>query len=201
MKIKLAIALVTFLFTGTLFAQSRNVVKQVEPVNNPNHILFSPLYFFDGTFMLTYERLFRTGSIRITPSFKMQHLDDKDQSEGWGVDVGYKFFLKSRPNVPNFYVGPYALYKNIKLKVPYFYEDGMGTFTRYDIDTYNIMSAGVDTGIKFIFGRFTLDMSIGGGFRYAFIDGYTFENAGSEWKDIGYKGIVPRGNVSVGFTF
>jgi hypothetical protein len=98
-----------FLFTGTLFAQ-HNFKK--------NHVLFSPFYFLDGTFMLSYERMFQTGSLRVTPSIKLQNVSDQDydQREGYGIDVGYKFFFTERPHAANFYMGPYALYKNINVK-------------------------------------------------------------------------------------
>jgi len=165
-------------------------------------MLFSPFYFFDGTFMLSYERLFSSGALRITPSIKLQNLSDEhySQREGWGIDLGYKFFLNNRPGKSNFYLGPYALYKNTKVKESYIYDDDF-SFKRTRIDTYNVIGLGVDTGIKFIFGRFTMDISLGGGIRYAYMDGYTFNSTKSEWFDVDYKGIVPRGNFSFGIAF
>ena len=195
MKFKSLFTVTFLLFVGTAFGQTPNPT--------PNHMLFSPLYFFDGTFMLTYERLFASGSLRITPSIKLQNLTDQDysQREGWGLDMGYKFFFTKRLYPANFYMGPYALYKNIRVKVPYDYDPMFGSTPRFQTDTYNIMSFGVDSGIKFIFGRFTMDISFGGGIRYAYVDGYTYKSSRSEWFDIDYKGIVPRGNISFGVAF
>ncbi|MCL2727564.1 MAG: DUF3575 domain-containing protein [Bacteroidales bacterium] len=201
MKSKITLAIVASLFMGTLAAQTSNAENQLSTNYKPNHLLFSPFYFVDGTFMLTYERIFASSSLRVTPSIKLQNLSDEfyTQREGWGIDVGYKFFLTQRPKRGIFYLGPYALYKNINVK-----ESGKSlesSFVQDISDTYNIMGLGVDTGVKFIFGRFTMDISIGGGIRYAFIDGYTFKNSGSDWYDVDYKGIVPRGNLSVGIAF
>ena len=189
MKKKLTLVIVATLFAGTLCAQT-----------NRNHMLFSPFYFFDGTFMLSYERLFSTGSLRITPSIKLQNINDElySQREGWGLDVGYKFFLNNRIRKANFYLGPYALYKNINVTESNTFE---GDMIRSQTDTYNILGFGVDSGFKFIFGRFTMDISLGGGIRYAYIDGYRYKNSGSDWFDFDYKGIVPRANFSLGIAF
>ena len=204
MRLKITLAIVASLFASSLFAQTYYQERRNPVVNHPNHILFSPFYFFDGTFMLTYERLFPTGALRITPSIKLQNLSDQEytQKEGWGLDAGYKFFFTSRPRAANFYMGPYGLYKNIKAKAPVPYESFSSSRTRYyNTDTYRIVSFGVDAGVKFIFGRFTMDLSFGGGIRYVYLNGETFENSEVEWYDIDYKGIVPRGNFSLGIAF
>ena len=208
MKCKILLTIVVSLVMGSLFAQTHYPEKKSVTIYNPNHILFSPLYFFDGTFMITYERLFSSGSLRITPSIKLQNLDDQryTQKEGFGLDLGYKFFFTNRPYRANFYLGPYALYKNIKAKSPTYPYYSSSFYpstesTTYIINTYNIIGMGVDTGIKFILGRFTMDISLGGGIRYAYLDGNTFESSGIEWYDIDYKGIVPRGNFSIGIAF
>jgi len=203
MKTKITLAIVAFLFVGTLVAQTNHAEKRFSTVEKPNHLLFSPLYFFDGTFMLTYERLFPSGAIRITPSIKLQNLSDDSysQREGWGLDAGYKFFLTNGLRKANFYMGPYTLFKNINVKNAITYHEIDGKVTQYQTDRYNIVGFGVDTGIKFIFGRFTMDISLGGGIRYAYIEGYTYKNSGSEWYDIDYKGIIPRGNFSFGVAF
>jgi len=201
MKTKITLAIVASLFVATLAAQTHGAEKRSSTIHNPNHLLFSPFYFFDGTFMITYERLFASGSLRVSPSIKLQNLSDEfySQREGWGLDVGYKLFLNPRPHKVNFYMGPYALYKNINVKelTPSF----ESLFKQYQTNTYNILGLGVDTGVKFIFGRFTMDISLGGGIRYAYIDGYTFKNSESTWFDEAYKGIVPRGNLSFGIAF
>lgn len=195
------------LFVGSLFAQTRYSERMALPISNSNHVLFSPFYFLDGTFMLTYERLFSSGALRITPSIKLQNIDDQhySQREGWGLDFGYKFILTNRPRKVNFYLGPYALYKNIKVKSPVYLSSSsyypLMEPTTYAKKTYNILGMGVDSGVKFIFGRFVMDISFGGGIRYAYIDGYSYANSGAEWFDIDYKGIVPRGNISFGVAF
>ena len=201
MKKKILLTLACILFVGQIFAQTRYFERRNPPIPNPNHFLFSPLYFFDGTFMLSYERLFSSGSLRITPSIRLQNIDDQryTQREGWGMDIGYKFFFTGRPRHTNFYLGPYTLFKNIKEKSPSY--SSSYTPSNYIVDNYNIIGIGVDTGIKFIFGRFTMDISLGGGIRYAYLDGYSFENSGVEWWEIDYKGIVPRGNFSIGVAF
>lgn len=189
------------LLTVSLFAQNYHYTeRKASSVAYPNQFLFSPFYFWDGTFMLSYERIFPSGALRITPSIKLQNIDDKyySQREGWGLDLGYKFFLSSRPYKVNFYLGPYALYKNTKVKSRSHQVDDMLMSVA---QTYNILGIGVDTGVKFIFGRFTMDISMGGGIRYAYLDGYNYDNSGVDWWEIDYKGIVPRGNISFGVCF
>ena len=203
MKWKLSLTAVVLLFTGALWGQSLDVEKRQMAVQRPNHITFSPFYFFDGTFMLNYERLFPMGAIRVTPSIKLQNISDQyyTQREGWGLDVGYKFFISGNPRRVNVYIGPYTLYKRVTTKEAYDMEGQYSTIRRYRTDSYNILGIGVDSGVKFIFGRATIDISFGGGIRYAYMNGRTFENSSSEWFEFDYKGIVPRGNVSFGVAF
>jgi len=200
MKVKILLTVVASLLVGFLFAQTDNAEKKVGVLNHPNHILFSPLYFFNGTFMLTYERLFPSGSLRISPSVKLQHIDDYrfTQKEGLGIDLGYKFFLTKRPFRVNFYLGPYALYKSVKVKKAV---DKHSSIKTYNTDIYDVVGLGVDTGVKFIFGRFTMDVMAGGGIRYAYLNGRSFDSSYALWYDVDYKGIVPRINLSLGAAF
>ena len=189
-------------FTTILLASMGTLIAQPK---NPNHFMMSPFYFLDGTFMLTYERLFQTGSLRITPSVTLQNLSNHklieghDQREGWSLDAGYKFFLTSRPYKVNFYMGPYGLFRSLSSYYQtHDYENG--TY-RDNTDTYHIVSFGIDGGIKCIFGRFVMDVSLGGGVRYPYLNGAPFKGSASNVFDVQYKGIVPRGNFSLGVAF
>ena len=165
--------------------------------------MMNPFYFFDGTFMLTYERLFPTGSLRITPSITLQNVNNGnfDQREGWGLDFGYKFFL-SPPKRVNLYMGPYALYRKLSVGGNHYIDDNGYAGYRYRTDVYDILGLGVDAGIKFIIGgRIVIDLSLGGGVRYPYLNGKTFNSTANDIFDVDYKGVVPRGNFSIGIAF
>ena len=145
-----------------------------------SQLLFSPVYLFDATFMMSYEQpLSRSGALRITPSITLED-NGYDSREGFGIDLGYKVFLLRNSRVINFYVGPYAYYNHLKSTGSYNYN------RLYYRDT---LGFGIDTGVKCIFGRFVIDFTLGGGIKYPL-------NANSNE----YKGIAPRANLMFGVT-
>ena len=150
-----------------------------------SQLLFAPFYLFDATFMMSYEYLLTDNSaLRITPSITF--IDDDDSYKGFGIDLGYKAFLLGNSRWINVYVGPYAYYKYIKsakrLIYPYYIHE-------YDVID-NILGLGIDTGVKFTFGRFVLDFTFGGGIRYPLNDNRSSPS----------KSIVPRANLMFGIT-
>ena len=196
-------------------AQSPKTTKYaIQRIEHPNHILLSPFYLFDGTFMLSYERLFQTGALRITPSvtlrnrtdYNYNHNYDNREEQGWTIDLGYKFFFTNRVHRVTPYVGPYAFYRYLESKIQYPPQEcGPECSTpalQYSAYTnYDILGVGVEGGVKFIFGRFTMDVSLGGGIRIPYRDGDVVSNGRDGMWDIAYKGVVARGNFSFGITF
>jgi len=166
-----------------------------------SQLLIAPFYFFDATFMMSYEHpIARSGALRITPSITLSN-DDYDNREGFGIDLGYKAFLLGKSRVINVYVGPYAYYKHIKSieRSAYYYDSYYDYRYEYITTYHNIVALGVDTGVKCIFGRFVIDFTFGGGIRYP-IDA---KNIYDDYVDIysyNYKGIAPRANLMFGIT-
>jgi len=187
-------------------AQSPKTTKYaIQRIEHPNHITISPFHFFDGTFMLGYERLSPMGAFRISPSVTMRNARNGEGDEqGWGLDLGYKFSFT--PNVRRVmpYVGPYISYRYLESELLSWYdypnrgEHPTSPHTMYT--KYNIWNVGVEGGVKFIFGRFTMDIALGGGIRIPRCDGETISGGDDIWA-IEYKGIVPRGSFTLGITF
>ena len=154
-----------------------------------SQLLIAPFYFFDATFMMSYEYLITdNGALRITPSITLED----GYREGFGIDLGYKAFLLRKSRIVNVYVGPYAYYNYLKStdwNYYYDYNSGYG-HDEIEINYNNILGLGVDTGVKFTFGRFVLDLTLGGGIRYPLNDNLSSPS----------KSIVPRINLMFGVT-
>jgi hypothetical protein len=175
---------------------------QAQTIDSPksnfqrSQLLIAPFYFFDATFMVSYEHpIAKNGALRITPSITLSEDDYNDSREGFGIDLGYKAFLLRNSRIVNVYVGPYAYYKSIKhtyREYSYYYDDyGYYNYSDYEKISYNnnVFGLGIDTGVKCIFGRFVLDLTLGGGIKYP---------TNSESNE--YKGIAPRANLMFGVT-
>ena len=181
--------------------------SQAPQLQYPNHLTISPFYMLAGTFMLSYERLFPAGILRVTPSAIMRNnrnyggSPDKYEDQGGAIDIGYKIFFTPRIYKVTPYIGPYALYRYFHrtIKEYEYIPEGKKTIIHDHHQYYNILNAGVDSGVKFIFGRFTMDFSIGVGTRIDYCRGdlnipYHEELSMS-------KSIVPRFNFFMGLTF
>jgi len=199
---------------GTLQAQSPDYPQNNYPpsrhTQHPNHVLLSPFHLFDGTFMLSYERLFNTGALRISPSVTLRnnrhYYDYGDREEqGWALDFGYKFFFTNRVHKVTPYVGPYIFYRYLESKIQDWNEYTDREYTDYypraQYTNYDILGVGVEGGVKFIFGRFTMDVSLGGGVRIPYRNGKSITGGPDDMWDIEYKGVVARGNFSFGISF
>jgi hypothetical protein len=186
-------------------AQRPEAIKYaIQRIKHPNHITISPFHFFDGTFMLGYERLSPMGAFRISPSITMRtknHIGKEEQ--GWGLDLGYKFsFIQNIRRVMP-YVGPYVFYRYLESKTQdwdkYSDREPHPAYTHYA--DYNVWSVGVEGGVKFIFGRFTMDIALGGGIRIPRCNGETLSIGSSDIWAIDYKGIAPKASFTLGITF
>jgi len=193
------IIFVTIALMGVMSLQAQSVDWQ-KPNIRRNHLLFSPFYLFDATFMMSYEYLFPyKGALRLTPSITLSnslnntYYSGLKSREGFGLDAGYKIFLSEKPRtIFNPYIGPFLMYKYVR-------------HTRTDDviivpvqpvynDVYHVFGAGVEGGVKLVFGRFTLDATVGRGVRY-----HNDQNSiATDVFDDVYKGIIPRINLFVG---
>ena len=185
-----------------LWAQSDD-----SPASIKRHqLLFSPIYLFDATFLLSYEHLFQNQTaLRITPSITLSNTDNSvfhsnlKSREGFAIDAGYKVFLFEKPRRnANVYMGPYVMYKYVKHTRGTWYSSIPDDPDIVDI--YKVWGVGIDTGIKFIMGRFVMDITVGGGVRYPLLNDDANVPAAEGILDIGYKGIAPRINFCLGVT-
>ena len=184
---------------GMISVQAQNVETTRQNFHQ-NQFLFSPFHFFDGTFMLSYERMMPNGNaaLRITPSITLSNVQqfgwwgDEDRRigrQGFGLDVGYKFFLLNNPRRFNFYVGPYAMFRQINNRFRYL-----------PTERIDVLGMGVDAGMKMTFGRFVMDFTLGGGLRYAMFEGSENHSTPDIFDDK-YRGIMPRANFVLGILF
>jgi len=180
-----------------------------------NELFIEPLRFFTGTFAIGFQRNFYNSAISVSPSITLigESIFGTEDSfysemEGFGLEGIYKIYLARMPRKAQAYLGPYVAYRYLKEKnrIPDYIETQdlppLGT----DLHTrYNTIMAGVLFGVHFMWGRFTMDMNIGGGVRYPMVSGfrttYKHTSVPTGFGEFGYKGVVPRGNITLGVAF
>ena len=195
-------------FAGVLCLQAQSQPEEQPKLNvYRNQILIAPFYFFDNTFMISYERVFPSnGALRITPSITLSNINSSSYSyttpkyesrEGVGLDLGYKAIVldKSKKAATfNVYIGPYAMYKHVNNSK---FDEATQA---YRADQYDILGLGIDSGLKLIFGgRFVLDVTLGGGVRYPLFDSND-KRVVTDTFDDEFKGVIPRINLFLGVT-
>ncbi len=215
MKKSLLTLLLLVLVTGA-FGQSN---KSIQKDWYRNEIFLEPFRFFEGTFALGYQRNFSHSAVSIMPSVTLKGesllgFEDSFYSEleGFGLESIYKVYFTQMPKWVQVYFGPYGAFRYLKEKnrlpeyidvVDYPHLNNRDLFTRY-----NIMMGGVLFGVHFMWGRFTLDINVGGGVRYPVVSGFRADRNNaplvyipSGFGELGFKGIVPKANFTLGVAF
>ena len=181
---------------GMINVQAQNTETTKSGYNN--QLLIAPIHFAASTFMLSYERMMPSNksALRITPSVTFSNTerntwrdDYQIGREGFGLDLGYKFYMFNNPRKVNIYFGPYAMGKYIKRN----YSESPSKET-------TVIGVGVDAGLKMVFGRFVMDFTAGGGLRTSIFEG-SDEHAVDNIFDDRYRGIMPRANFMIGMAF
>jgi hypothetical protein len=179
-----------------------------------NELFLNPMRFFDGTFALGYQRNFYNSAISLMPSITLMgesifRSEDSfySEMEGFGIEGIYKVYFARMPRKVQVYLGPYLSYDYIKEKnrLPdYVDPQDIPNIEASDLYTrYNIIKAGVLFGVHFMWGRFTLDMNVGGGVRYPTVTGFrerypSIVSVPTGFSELGHKGVVPKGNIALG---
>jgi hypothetical protein len=168
-----------------------------------NRLLISPFSIFDGTLALSYERLLPFGdALRITPIVILSNgfLRGGTRS-GVGIDVGYK--LQSLAGLPNVYVAPYFMYKQLERAVVHADDIVFGASTSIPLtsSTITVYGVGVDAGVNYIIGWFITDFTLGFGMRYPVLSNKRFESLARFQSNDDYKGIMPRIKITIGLMF
>lgn len=182
-----------------------------------NELFLDPARFFEGTFALGYQRNFYNSALSLMPSVTLMgesifRNEDAFYSEieGFGMEGIYKVYFARMPRKAQVYLGPYVAYRFLKEKnrLPDDVDpQDLPNITQSDLYTrYNTVMAGVLFGIHFMWGRFTMDINVGGGIRYPTISDFrtnytSIVTVPTGFAEFGYKGVVPKGNLTLGVAF
>jgi hypothetical protein len=184
-----------------------------------NELFIEPARFFEGTFAIGYQRNFYNSAISLMPSITLMgesifRNEDSfySEMEGFGLEGIYKVYFARMPRKAQVYLGPYIAYRYLKEKnrLPDYIimDDYPHLNFNSDLNTYyNTIMAGILFGVHFMWGRFTLDINVGGGIRYPSVTGFRedirndFVSVPTGFGEFGYKGVVPKGNVTLGVAF
>lgn len=217
---RLFLILALFLPAFIAFSQvvSDNVPEQ-EPFYKHEYS-FGVFQVFNGALSNGYEyHLSSNKSLRF--ELEIMYSDNLDQNGFFGNDkrIGgmiqaqYKYYVlgnKERPRrafqLGGLYLGPFAKYRYLEIeRYPYdnYYYDGSQNNFDTEFDRFNIGMAGVLFGIRFIFfQKIVIDGCVGGGLRVADVQNNGVKQSYKESSvDIGYSGIAPAGNFTVGIRF
>jgi len=211
---KLVLSLVLMLMVVGAYGQNYNPARESW---YRNELFLEPMRFFEGTFALGYQRNFYNSAFSLMPSVTLMgesifRNEDSffSELEGFGLEGIYKVFFARMPRKVQVYAGPYVSYRFLKEKnrLPdYIDPQDLPNITNSDLYTrYNTVMAGVLFGVHFMFGRFTMDLNVGGGLRYPTITGFrtrypSVVSVPTGFGEFGYKGVVPKANLSLGVAF
>ncbi|HNY23734.1 MAG TPA: hypothetical protein PKM89_03115 [Bacteroidales bacterium] len=215
---RMVLCFALLLMSFSAFAQSYGPVRDL---GYRNEFFITPSAFFDGTFALGYQRNFETFALSLMPSITLMgdsvfHSEDDFYSalEGYGLEGVFKFFFARMPRKAQVYAGPYLGYRYLSEKntlPPYINPENTGLMPGSELNTrYNTLSVGVMFGLHFMWGRFTMDLNMGGGVRYPEITGFrknypTLDGVTvdipDDFGELGYKGVVPKGSFTLGVAF
>lgn len=186
------------LLVTTAIAQSWNE-KPTRRSWYKNEFFLAPGYFFDGTFAIGYQYNAQLFSFSLMPSFTLSQSSLGSEREGWGVEAIGKVLFSKMPKKAQIYAGPYVGYRFLNETGSYYDE----SLPIEGETSYSIVNAGVLFGMHFMWGRFTMDFNFGGGVRYPTVSGFCSRqgNVPNDFGEIGYKGMVPKGNLTFGVAF
>lgn len=209
MKILSVILILSFFASLPVRSQEEEKVKK----NEFKLDLFS---FIGSTFYAEYERSMSANNslnIAIAPTAL-----DNNEKQFYGIylQVNPKFYYLTRGSEHNeqfLYFSPYASYRYFDISDTYYdYYYPLGyqyTGTQVIVEnTFNASAAGAGVvfGYKIIAGNFfIMNFEAGGGMRYILEKGgncnYDQVSEGYNNWNLGYNGIFPRLNLSLGFKF
>ncbi|MDD3522507.1 MAG: hypothetical protein PHC79_06100 [Bacteroidales bacterium] len=211
---KLILSLLLMVLAYSAYGQEN---KSAIPYWYRNELFLEPARFFEGTFALGYQRNFYNSALSLMPSITLMgesifRSEDSfySEMEGFGLEGVYKVYLARMPRKVQVYLGPYVAYRYLKEKnrLPEYVDpQELPNITQSDLYTrYNTLMAGVLFGVHFMWGRFTMDMNVGGGIRYPSISGFrtnypSIVSVPTGFGEFGYKGVVPKGNLTLGVAF
>lgn len=223
MKKKLAILI---LMLSALYVNGQSVDNSadkatVEPMYKHEYS-FGCFHIFAGAFNNGYEYHFSAiKAIRFeTEIIYRDNLEESsggflynnEKNVGGMLQLQYKYYILGDRTIEAFlfdagalYMGPFIKYRyhTIESYGDYNTYSGTGTTGKLETDRFHVGMAGVVFGGRLYFlKKIVLDMSVGGGLRMASI-----ENNGDQQSyksdpfDIGYSGIAPTGNFTIGIRF
>jgi hypothetical protein len=189
--------------------------SQEDKKEKKNDFRLEMLHFIGSTFYAEYERSLcgnKAMNIVIAPTA----IDNEDkQMYGIYVQVNPKFYYlaaEKEHNVQFLYFSPYAAFRYFDIKNIYSgYYDPWNPYPTPQVITEKTFiassaGAGMLFGYKIVAGNFfILNFEAGGGIRYVFNKSgnsdYEEVNGGFNNWNLGYSGIYPRFNLTMGFKF
>lgn len=208
MKTNITVAILLISFSITAFSQETKKEKK-------NEFRLEMLHFIGSTFYAEYERSLcndKAMNIVIAPTA----IDNEDkQMYGIYVQMNPKFYYlaaEKEHNVQYLYFSPYAAFRYFDIKNIYSgYYDPWNPYPTPQVITEktfiaNSAGAGMLFGYKVVAGNFfIINFEAGGGIRYVFNKSgnsdYDQVNGGFNNWNLGYSGIYPRFNLTMGFKF
>ncbi|MDR2963631.1 MAG: hypothetical protein LBU90_08405 [Bacteroidales bacterium] len=204
------------IFTLLIFLCAINAHAQSSESKTYNNLFqFSPFHFFASTFYLSYERAFPelNSALRISPFITVKQKSSgyyygygetfyydysPVRKEVYALEVAYKWFTFENPRKFNIFLSPYAQYKYISRQGNADIYNEIGEFVSDGNTINNVIGFGIDSGLRFAFGRFVMDFTLGGGMRLPLNE---TDYISSDMFSDTYRGVVPRGNFLLGMTF
>ncbi len=176
----------------------------------------SPFSFANSSLDVNLERMLASNKSLVLRGAVKYRDPGQDLEVGVLGELQYRYYLmhnghKSTNHPFNIalYAAPYVYVKQLYDESPEFYvnviyHDQFYPYQPVNSDiTYNSVGFGIYSGVKgVIFERLTIDLFLGGGLDLTYFD--TDNNMDNVTFDIfeeGYSGIIPRGNLSIGFLF
>lgn len=172
-----------------------------------NELQVDMFHFFVNTFQLGYEHFFpNSTSFVVKPSITLVD-DSYEKILGLGGEVQFRIYPLLREQEDRFfsfnglYFAPYAMYKYYDMSN---YDEWIyASQSSVDIyEEYSAIGTGILIGVKmYIVDRISIDLNVGGGLRYSFLEKTNNNYYYSGIIDPDYTGILPRSNLSVGLRF
>lgn len=227
MKNTTLVFLSILLFQGISYSQeSENKPKKAEGTTNfftsqKNTISLSPIQLSFSQMHISYERRFGKMNSMMLVGTLLHNRDAANNtmygySFGWSAEVHYRKYVfttelktPKKPSTLNsmgLYVSPFLGYQYLEREIfSYYFDNNLNNYSEFYFHSlHNAVQFGLLAGINFNFFKGRLNLDLYGGFaeKLSFENGYF--GSGGIYPGIlqfGVLGIIPRGNLQVGFNF
>ncbi|MEM1000511.1 MAG: hypothetical protein AAGN35_25890 [Bacteroidota bacterium] len=189
-----------------------NVEAEEKPQSPVNNIIkISPFHFIEGTFLLSYERMLKGGSMSIMLNagvHSRERVFDGGDQFGFQEELQLRFYVIPPKNTSirarrfayfkGLYAGPFLGHRYRDESISVF--DWILQQTVGVQQNVNEFSGGVILGSQIAFGnRLFLDVWVGGGVKRSTGRDPSVTNVTA--VEVGYNGVIPKGGIQLGVGF